>query len=63
MGKIYLISIFSTAVPNRYSFRLARARKALENSSNLLQDHATMMTTRIYNDETNDEHAQGLTTL
>jgi hypothetical protein len=25
-------------------------------SSNLLHDHATMMTTRINNDETDDEH-------
>jgi hypothetical protein len=30
MSKIYLFFIFSNAMPNRYSFRLARASKALE---------------------------------
>ena len=60
MGKIYLFFIFSIlpCLTDIVS-DLQEPERLLENgqfSSNLLQDHATMMTTRINNDETNDEH-------
>jgi hypothetical protein len=60
MGKIYLFFIFSIlpCLTDIVS-DLQETERLLKNgqfSSNLLQDHATMMTTRINNDETNDEH-------
>ena len=61
MGKIYFIYFPFLVLPCLTDIvsDLQEPEWLLKNgqcSSNLLQDHATMMTTRINNDETNDEH-------